>query len=431
MKKKGKKGWFIAAAVLLILGGIVFSVYKRGGGEPDPENAVYVTSIASLTGLGSGNGMLNRFAGVVESQETWSVERNPEYTVAEIYVTAGQTVEEGTPLFIYDAEQFRQNLSQGEIDLERLEAELAGMNSTIEQLEKEKKAASSSDQASYTIQIQQQQLEKRQKEYDIKGKQAEIEKLKENIENAEVKSKIAGVVQSVNNGSGGQVAYGESDNSFIKIMKTGDFRVRGSVNESNIGDIMEGSAMLVHSRVDPDRIWTGTVTLIDRENGSSGEGYYGNSGGQSTSYPFYVDLDSSEELMLGQHVYMEVNVGQLSENENSGIWLDQYYIDESDPEAPFVWAAENGKLVKRPVTLGERDDELFKVRVLEGLAPEDYIAFPDESNEVGQAAIPMEEMTVSENDGEDGGLMAEGLMDGGMADEGMMAEGMMHGGAVG
>ena len=30
----------------------------------------------------------------------------------------------------------------------------------------------------------------------------------------------------------------------------------------------------------------------------------------STSYPFYVELDSSENLMLGQHVYIERDIGQ-------------------------------------------------------------------------------------------------------------------------
>jgi HlyD family secretion protein len=31
------------------------------------------------------------------------------------------------------------------------------------------------------------------------------------------------------------------------------------------------------------------------------------------------------------------------------------------------------------VTLGEHDEELYKVQVLEGLTVEDYIAFPDET----------------------------------------------------
>ncbi|MEE3436908.1 MAG: efflux RND transporter periplasmic adaptor subunit [Lachnospiraceae bacterium] len=419
MKKSGGKKLIIGlVAAAVLIGVIVFAVRRNGSGPVDPENAVFVESVAAITGMGSSNGMMNRFSGVVESQETWSIEQNQEYSVAEVYVKVGDTVEEGTPLFIYDVEQFNEKLEQSKIDLERLNAELSSMNTTIAELEKEKAEADASLKASYTIQIQQQELEKKQKEYDIKSKQSEIDKLNDNIANATVTSKIAGVVQTINNGNGGQTYYGEDDNSFIKIMKTGDFRVKGTINESNIGEITEGTAMIVHSRVDPDKTWTGTVTVIDRENGKSSQTYYGSdTSAQSTNYPFYVDLDSSEDLMLGQHVYMEINAGQLDESKKTGIWIDEYYVDQTDPEKPVIWAAENGKLKKRAVTLGEHDEELFKVQVLEGLTAEDYIAFPDETMKEGTPTITMEEMAAA-SEGEDGMAVS-----GGMAGEGMSVAG--------
>ena len=419
MKKSGGKKLIIGlVAAAVLIGVIVFAVRRNGSGPVDPENAVFVESVAAITGMGSSNGMMNRFSGVVESQETWSIEQNQEYSVAEVYVKVGDTVEEGTPLFIYDVEQFNEKLEQAKIDLERLNAELSSMNTTIAELEKEKAEADASLKASYTIQIQQQELEKKQKEYDIKSKQSEIDKLNDNIANATVTSKIAGVVQTINNGNGGQTYYGEDDNSFIKIMKTGDFRVKGTINESNIGEITEGTAMIVHSRVDPDQTWTGAVTVIDRENGKSSQNYYGSdTSAQSTNYPFYVDLDSSEDLMLGQHVYMEINAGQLDESKKTGIWIDEYYVDQTDPEKPVIWVSENGKLKKRAVTLGEHDEELYKVQVLEGLAAEDYVAFPDETMKEGTPTITMEEMAAA-SEGDDGMAVS-----GGMAGEGMSVAG--------
>ena len=44
----------------------------------------------------------------------------------------------------------------------------------------------------------------------------------------------------------------------------------------------------------------------------------------SSSYPFYVEMDSSEGLMLGQHVYIEMDYGQTDARD--GLWLDEYYI---------------------------------------------------------------------------------------------------------
>ena len=117
---------------------------------------------------------------------------------------------------------------------------------------------------------------------------------------------------------------------------------------------------------------------------------------------------------------MEINAGQLDESKKTGIWIDEYYVDQTDPEKPVIWAAENGKLKKRSVTLGERDEELFKVQVLEGLTAEDYIAFPDETMKEGTPTITMEEMAAA-SEGEDGMAVS-----GGMAGEGMSSAGM-HG----
>ena len=64
----------------------------------------------------------------------------------------------------------------------------------------------------------------------------------------------------------------------------------------------------------------GTMGSVDVNNGtsddSSNDMYMGMASTSSddqttsTSYPFYVELDSSENLMLGQHVYIERDIGQ-------------------------------------------------------------------------------------------------------------------------
>ena len=99
--------------------------------------------------------------------------------------------------------------------------------------------------------------------------------------------------------------------------------------------------MIVRSRVD-DSTWTGTVTKIDLEHPDNGnnDGYYmGSSGTTATKYPFYISLDSTDGLMLGQHVYVEADYGQGDVKE--GLWLDEYYIMQEDDGA-YVWA-ENAK----------------------------------------------------------------------------------------
>ncbi len=389
--KKGKK-IIIGCVILAAAAAAVFGVRKfTGGSGSSTEGTVYVQSVADMAGT-SGIGVINRYTGVVESQDTWSVDRNSDAEVAEIYVSAGDKVSEGTPLFRYSVEKYRSDLSQASIDLERLQNEQSSISSTIAALQKEKQSAAASEQANYTIQIQEQELSLKQKELDIQSKQIEMAKLQSNIENATVTSKIAGVVKSVNTGDTvSQDSTG--DNSFITVMKTGDLQIKGSVNEANVYELYTGMPVIIYSRVD-DSTWTGTIEKVDTENAqSSGSSFYSTGSGESSSssYPFYVTLDSSEGLIMGQHVYIEENLGQNEVKEKEGLWIYSYMIDFSDPDRPFVWLDEKGSLVKREVELGEYDETTDTYQITAGLSKEDSIAFPDTSLEEGMKTIPAEE----------------------------------------
>lgn len=75
---------------------------------------------------------------------------------------------------------------------------------------------------------------------------------------------MKGVVKSVQEqGQDTAIMYGDSSQAFITILATGEYRVKGRVNEQNIGEIMEGEAALIRSRVDEDQVWTGTFTAVD------------------------------------------------------------------------------------------------------------------------------------------------------------------------
>ncbi|MBR4163027.1 MAG: hypothetical protein IKR11_05845, partial [Solobacterium sp.] len=114
--------------------------------------------------------------------------------------------------------------------------------------------------------------------------------------------------------------------------------------------------------------------------------YGGESGERSSSYPFYVALDSAEGLMLGQHVFIEPDYGQGAVKE--GIWLDGGYIVFEEDGSTYVWAANSrNRLEKRKVELGEMDEETFSYQVVSGLNENDMIAWPDETLQEGMSVI--------------------------------------------
>lgn len=348
------------------------------------ENAVYVDSVSVLANLGSGDGLTERFAGVVEAQDTKDYKADSDRTIDETYVKEGDEVKAGDRLFSYDVSSEQDKLEQAQIDLERAQNSMDISEQKKAQLEQELAKANT---ASKRLQILEEQNSIKQQELDIKSKQKKIETIQEQIDNSVVTCDIDGIVKTINaSAAGGSSSSYSSDPSsgsgaYITILKTGTYRIKGQANEQNIASVFQGEQMLVHSRVNEDQTWTGVVSQIKMDQGSeqqNSDSMYGYSGGDSsgsTNYPFYVELDSSDGLMLGQHVYLEQDLGQGSHKD--GLWIDDYYVVTDDDGSSYVWAASpDNTLEKRKVTLGETDEDSFKVEIKDGLSEEDYIAMP-------------------------------------------------------
>ena len=400
-----KKGFIVVGGILAALcaaGGSVWYINEKKTAEVSDADAVYVESVSTIVGTVSG--ITNRYAGVVEPQNTVKVSIESGRTVKNVNVKTGQEVKTGQLLFEYDLSSIQEDLQQAKLDLDRLKNEALGLTDQIATLEKEKKQASKDNQLSYTIQIETNKMNLKKNEYDQISKEAEIAKLENATVNTEVRSEIDGVIQKIDTSkmttedgdvlsdsySDGMMSdSGEDNDAFITILSTGAYRVKGQINELEAQSLLEGEPMIIRSRVDNDQTWSGILTEIDRENAVSDNSsmyYYGmmsgNSQTSSSSYPFYVDLASSEGLMLGQHVYIERDNGQ--NEQKTGLWLSEFYIVDADTDAPYIWAAdENNRLEKRSVTLGSYDPEMCEYEIAEGLDRSDYIAFPDDEYKEG------------------------------------------------
>ncbi len=437
-----KKRVLVATLLILLSGaaGVLlwYRMFRNAGGGKTDGATVFVDSVAMLAGL-EGNGMVNRFTGVVEAQRTVGVQVSYGLKVKETYVTVGQEVKVGTKLFSYDMDEAQDSITQLEIDIENYDIEIEATKAQIAQYEKERSLVTSeTEKRAYTTSIMAAENSIRRAEYNKKSKQAEMENFKEQVANADVRSELQGVVQAINQAnSGNDSTYqegGYSDptdenaNAYITIMATGEYRIKGKVNEQNMQQIYEGLEMIVHSRVDESVTWHGMISEIDMDNTvQDNNGYYygGDAEGGETSsfYPFYIELDDSTGLMLGQHVYAEPDLGQGEER--TGIWLDAYYLltDENGEVLPYVWAAKNDRLEKREVTLGEYDEDLMQYEIVAGLTADDYIALPSEELAEG--------MPVTQNIDQMGGvyegdLAEDGAIGGDVYEDGMLEDGGVY-----
>lgn len=396
----------IAVVVLGLIGAGGYGVYhyylKDTAKETErvsssSEDAVYVDSVSVITGYGSGNGLIERYGGEVEPQETLEVKLESERTVKKCFVKEGDEVKEGQRLFIYDTQEDEDKLEQAEIDIEKSKGDIEVAEQQIASYEKAKQSAGSDEQLEYTTNIMSLQTGIKQSEYEIKTKELEIKKLKERIADATVTSELSGVVKKINDPSAGSSSYGYgSDNdsaAYITILSLGDYRIKGSVNEQNLQDLQTlydmGSQMIVYSRVDSSQMWYGTISEIKTDQAEEDQDnmymYSYGGGADSSSYAFYVELENSDGLILGQHVYMEEDAGQ--NDKKDGLWLEDYYLMQEGDQA-YVWMAnQDNVLEKHEVTLGAFDEDLMKYEITDGLAADDYIAVPQDGVEAGAPVI--------------------------------------------
>ena len=339
------------------------------------ENAVYVQKVADLVNVG-GIAPGDRFPGIVVSENITEIQKDPQMVVEELFVREGDDVSEGDQLFVYDTQQLQLSLDKQRLELEQMEASVENYKDQIAELEKERKNAKESERLEYTIQIQTVQLDLKEAEINIKAKRDSVAQAEAMLENTVVVSPVTGRVQTIS--ESGTDNYGNPV-AYITIQKTGSYRIKGTIGELQRGAIMEGTRMEVLSRTDGS-LWTGTVTLVDYESPSQENPnamYYGmatDEMGTSSKYPFYVELDGTDGLILGQHVYLQLE-GQ--DEEIPGLAVSSAFIAYDDFGNPFVWSDNGGKLEKRTVELGEYDMMNDTIAVLSGLSEDDYIAFPD------------------------------------------------------
>jgi len=364
----------------------------------EQSTAVYVQSVKDLVGFG-GIAPGDRFAGLVVSENVAEINKDSEKTIEELLVREGDDVVEGQELFRYDMEQLQLTLDKQKLELEQLLASIESYKNQIEELQKQlTRVWKATDKLQYTVEIQSLEVDLKEAELNVKAKEAEILRSEEILVNSSVVSPVTGRIQSIS--ENGTDNYG-NPLPYITIQQSGSYRIKGLLGELQRGGIMEGTQLKIFSRTNEDLVWYGTVALVDYENPSQGSDYdmyYGGSSdpmSSSSKYPFYVELADTTGLILGQHVYMELDVPE----EEPKLAISAAFILIEDENTGWVWAESGrGRLEKRQVKLGEYNPMTDTYEIEEGLTEEDFIAFPDE--ELCKEGVPTTHEVVT---GEGGG----------------------------
>ena len=338
----------------------------------------------------------DKFAGVVVSENVVEIERDTEKQIDELLVAVGDIVRVNEKLFSYDTDTLSLTIDKQQLELDKLTQQIKDLTSQKTNLEKDikkEKAKKPKDQDkdylnNLDLNLRTANANLTEKNYEKKTLQAEINYNKDMLKNAVVRSPIKGTVRSIN----------ENDSPYITIQQAGAFQVKGMLNELSLNaGIMEGVGVTILSRTDPTAFWTGTVTLVDYNTTNEGEqdnmyGGYIDPMSTSTNYPFYITLDSTNGLLLGQHVYIQVSAAAIGDDllRIPGDYVMDVTTDEETwLTTGTVWGVnpENLTLTKITVTLGEYDPTYGTYVILEGITPESYLADPTDEGVKEGAAV--------------------------------------------
>ncbi len=330
-----------------------------------------------------------RYAAMVVSEDVTDIQRDSSKSIAELYVAVGDVVKAGDKLFSYDLEALELEHEKQILELEKMRNEQSGYVEQLERLERQLQYTyNEADKSRLTLEINTLKTTQLENDYQIIAKEKSIADLEEMLTNVDVVSPVDGTVRSVNEEQGAQ--------SYISIQQEGAYRVKGSLNEMSMQNgLMPGVRVRAYSRIDSESYWDGTVLSIDTDEPSQNEGDYWYGGvmdpmTSSSSYVFFVELDSTEGLLLGQHVYVQLAPAE----EKEGLWIPESFfssfgMNESTGEmTATVWVAgSDNKLSERSVTLGMYDYMSFSYEIVAGLEAGEYVADPMDPECAAGAAV--------------------------------------------
>lgn len=368
---------FILASLGYVYRDSILQVISSIGGS---KESVYVEKVSELNG--DSTGLNSRFGGIIETEDVHKVKVDSSKIISQIHVKVGDEVEEGQDLFTYDTRELQLEIDQKKLEIESMTNEMLGYQQQIQVFTQQMQTLPVEEQFEFQAEIQNLNNTISQLQYDIGCIELEINNLSKDLDAATVKSEVNGTVKEINE----NMDDFSDSSALITILQGREYRVKGSVDEQNIWSLSEGMDMIIRSRVDETLTWTGKITKIDTSQIEESEDVYYEEYDvvRTTKYPFYVSIENPEGLLLGQHVYLEIDNGETETKE--GIWISSTYIVQE--ENPFVWVANSlNRLEKRVVELGEYDANLDQYQILSGLTEEDYIAWPVEGLYEGVATV--------------------------------------------
>lgn len=156
---------------------------------------------------------------------------------------------------------------------------------------------------------------------------------------------------------------------FLKVSGGGGFYVEGYVSELEKDTLQPGQEVSINDWY-TGMIYTGIIQSVGDYPAADGS-WSGQGNPNASFYPFTVFVDESADLEEGRYVSMTYSSAEAQ----SGIYLENFMIRTEKGQSYIYVLGDDGKLEKRIITTGKSLWGSY-TEILDGLSPEEYIAFP-------------------------------------------------------
>jgi RND family efflux transporter MFP subunit len=278
--------------------------------------------------------------------------------VNELNVTVGSKIEQGDAIARIDSRSLEARLAQAEAQVRVLEQEVE--RARVEQARAQeldvKKLVARTEVEDRTLDLADAlaRLEKSRRDAEV---------VATDLDYAVIRAPITGTIASVTTQKGETVAASFTTPTFVTIIADDALEVVAMVDETDIGTVETGNAVMFTVESFPAMEFTGAVKQIAPK-GAIISGV--------VNFEVMIDIESDVGELKPD---MTANVS-IRTAEREAIVLPTGAV-QRDGFARFVLIDDGGELVRRPVTIGTRDTGFTEIR--QGVAPGDRAAILPQS----------------------------------------------------
>ncbi|MEH7255396.1 efflux RND transporter periplasmic adaptor subunit [Neobacillus niacini] len=356
-----KKTWLIISVISLVIIMISVSVYREvfAKGPSLETTELKEEEISSLLMI----------PGTVKLEEEQIIYASPEKgELKELLVEEGQEIKSGTVVATLQNPQLELEVEQNKLAIESANLKINQLDKQLKLLKDKEKTLTDQigkEEAKKQLDPEYEQLEMEKKLANLELKQTNLQKnvIDKRQSELEIKSKIDGIVLSVNKPDSSSLEAGMAE-PIIHIGKLDAMAAKGLLSEYDTLKVSIGQKVILRSDAIPEHEWQGEITkisLLPVQNQTALQ-----SGSQAVQYPVTMKLTGDiKALKPGFQVIMEIETDKKQANVLS---IDAL---RDDGDQPYVFIIKDGRASKKKVKTGITSGT--KIEIVEGLSKEDTI----------------------------------------------------------